>query len=239
MLKRKNRIAILAATGAVAAMMVGGLVVGSNMGLKGRFQLTGGVDQWFAPPFNNPYVDAKGLLNVLAPTSGGVLTRFVATSPPATQFWTGTAGNGNPPNFILEKGEAYQVRPTVSEDVIVVGSHDPFATVPSGQRGIPNPADPTNSLPPIDVAPGFTKNVDDLVSIPWHTTYATANDLLTDLPNGGTVTRISQAVGSPASFEFWNGTGGNASPPNFAIDLGRGYLLRVLVTSPGFVPAHF
>jgi hypothetical protein len=234
---RKSRITILAAAGVVATLMVGGLVVGSNMGLKGNFALVGGVDQWFAPPYLNPYVDADGLLKALTPTAGGTITRFVATSPPAFQFWTGATGNGNPPNFLLEKGEAYQIRPNTDETVIIVGSHDPFATIPAGQRGLP--------VGP-DVPPGFVGNVDYLVAVPWHTTYQDADDMLNDLPTGtGTVTRVRQAVGGPPSFEFWTGVAGNCNvgvtctQPAFGIDLGRGYLVRILSNSTGFSPAHF
>jgi hypothetical protein len=241
---RKSRITILAATGVIAALMVGGLVVGSNMGVKGNFALLGGVDQWFAPPYLNPYVDADGLLKALAPTMGGTITRFVSTNPPAFQFWNGVSGNGLPPNFLLEKGEGYQIRPGTNETVIIVGSHDPFATIPVGQRGVPTSV--SCPIAPCDVPPGFTGNIDYLVSVPWHTTYQDADDMLADLPTGvGTVTRIKQVFGGSPVFEFWNGVSGNCAvgvtctQPAFGIDLGRGYMVRILSNSSGFSPAHF
>jgi hypothetical protein len=181
-------------------------------------------------------------LKALAPTAGGTITRFVSTSPPSVQFWTGLSGNGLPPNFLLEKGEAYQIRPNTNETVIIVGSHDPFATIPSGQRGVPAGVLPLGS----NVPPGFVGNVDYLISVPWHTTYQDADDLLNDLPTGtGTVTRVKQAVGGSPLFEFWNGLSGNCqvgvtcTQPAYGIDLGRGYMVRILSNSSGFSPAHF
>lgn len=235
MLRGKSRIAMLAASGVIAALMVGSIVVASNMGFKARFTLTGGVSNWFSPPYTSPYASADDLLNAVAP-SGGIVNRFIPSSPPAVQFWTGGAGNGLPQNFALKPGEGYDIQPNVNEDVIVVGAHDPFVTVPAGQDGLPslggNPAG--GSIPP-----GFIGNRDYLISVPYHTTYQVVDDMLKDLPGGGTIFRLDQAPGNPPAFFFWTGSSGNDTPQNFAMELGRAYQVRLLAASAGFTPAHF
>lgn len=226
MLKGKSKIAMLAATGTAAALLVGGLVVASNMGFKGRFQFTPGQTAWFSPPYTSPYATASDLLSVLAPgDNAALLTRIIPTTPPGIQFWL-ASGDGD--NFTLVPGEGYQVAVGTASDVVVVGAHDPFVTVPAGQ-----PDAPGGPIPP-----GFVAGRDYLVSVPWHTTYITANDFLLDLAAQGSITRRETIAGNPAFF-FWTGSDGNDSPKNFAIELGRAYRVRLLTSSSGFVPAHF
>jgi hypothetical protein len=231
MLRGKSRIAMLAASGVILALMVGSIVVASNMGFKARFTFTGGVSQWFSPPYTSPYAVADDLLNAVAP-SGGTLNRYIPSSPPVFQFWNGVAGNGSPPNFVLKPGEGYDLLPVASSDVIIVGAHDPFVTVPSAQDGLPavggNPAG--GSTPP-----GFVGNRDYLVAVPYHTTYQVADDFLKDLPSGGTLFRLDQVPGNPPAFTFWNGVSGT----NFTVELGQAYQVRVVTSSAGFTPAHF
>jgi hypothetical protein len=235
MLRGKSRIAMLAASGVIAALMVGSIVVASNMGFKARFTFTGGVAQWFSPPYTSPYATADDLLNAVAP-AGGLINRYVPSSPPAFQFWNGSAGNGVPFNFVLKPGEGYEIQPNASSDVIIVGAHDPFVTVPAGQDGLPaiggNPAG--GSIPP-----GFVGNRDYLVAVPYHTTYQTIDDMLKDMPAGGTIFDLRQAPGNPPAFYFWNGLTGNDVPKNFAVTLGKAYQVRLVSASAGFTPAHF
>ncbi len=229
MLRGKSRIAMLAASGVIAALMVGSIVVASNMGFKARFTFTTGVSNWFSPPYTSPYTTADDLLLAASPT-GGRIERLVPSSPPAIQFWTGSDGNGVPANFVLKPGEGYDIKPNANSDVIIVGAHDPFVTVPAGQDGIPG----GGSTPP-----GFIGNRDYLFAVPYHTVYQTADDLSKDMPSGGRVTRLDQTPGSAPAFIFWTGSDGNGVPPNFLIELGRGYQIRPTQSGSGFTPAHF
>jgi hypothetical protein len=244
MLKGKSRIAMLAASGVIAALMVGSIVVASNMGFKARFTFTGGEKNLFAPPYTSPYSNAGDLLAAVAVNSGGIgtVTRRIPVSPPAEQFWNGFDGNGDPKNFLLKPGEGYDVIPSVDEDVVIVGAHDPFVTVPAGQDGLPENAAAGIPLGG-SIGPGLEIQRDYWVAPPYHTTYVTAQDFRADLPGGldgaSTITRIDDQPGVPPAYLFWNGFDGNSTPKNFAITLGEAYVVRVLTPSPGFTPAHF
>jgi hypothetical protein len=239
---KSNRIASFAAIGVVAALAVGSLVVASNMGFKGRFTFPGGVASWFSPPYNSPYQTAEDLLQATCPTAGGRIQRTIATSPPGFQFWLGKSGGGNglPGNFVLNAGEGYEVKPTVaspgSEDVVLVGSHNPFVALPLSQRGLPG------STPSVEITTpaGFVANRDYLIAVPWHTTYLTAEDLRTDMPGAARIIRMVETAGSPPGFFFWTGDSGNSTPQNFALTLGEAYEVRILQNTPqGVTPAHF
>ena len=234
MLRGKSRIAMLAASGVIAALMVGSIVVASNMGFKARFTFDGGVSNWFSPPYTSPYATAGDLLAVVAP-AGGTIERSIPVSPPVIQYWTGTSGNGTPQNFVLKPGEGYDVSPTVSTDVIIVGAHDPFVTIPAGQDGLPD----LGSGPGGSIPPGFVGNRDYLIAVPYHTTYQTVDDLLKDLPASGTVTRKDEVSGNPPIYFFWTGTSGNDVPQNYAVVLGKAYQVRLVSASAGYTPAHF
>ena len=232
---KNSRIGTIAALGVVAAIGVGSLVVASNMGFKGRFTFSAGVRQWFSPPYRSPYATADDLRNAALPNGGGTITRTVATSPTSFQFWNGTTGNGDPKNFVLNAGEGYELLPTVAEDSVLVGSHNPFTAVPLAQTGLPaSPGIPLGGSTPA----GFVANRDYLIAVPWHTTYLTAEDLRVDIPAAQRVVRIAPT--SPASFIFWTGSTGNDTPQNFAVTLGEAYEVRVLQTTPqGTSPSHF
>jgi len=253
---KNSRIASFAAIGVVAALAVGSLVVASNMGFKGRFIFKGGVAQWFSPPYHSPYQTADDLLQATCPSAGGRIQRTIATSPPAFQFWlgaTGGGGNGFPGNFVLNAGEGYEVKPTcggppalactsgasiLEEDIVLVGSHNPFVALPLAQNGLPG----SDALNNVSTPAGFVANTDYLISVPWHTTYLTAEDMRLDLPGAARVIRLVENPGSPAAFFFWTGpvNGGNGTPQNFALTLGEAYEIRILQDTPqGVTPAHF
>ena len=207
---KKNRIAALAVTGMVASLVVGSLVIGSNMGFKKNQLLILGQDQWIAVPMTGPHaVDANSLLTALG-GAGGTVTNILPTAPPSVQFWTGSLGD----NFAFVPGNGYQFRPGVAAatSVIIVGAHDPNQIVPAG---------------------GFLGGRDYLLSPPYHTTAVNAQGLLDDIPGGGTITRL--VVGPVPSFQFWTGSLGD----NFAYTIGEGVTIRPIVSSAGFLPSHF
>lgn len=208
---RKNRIAAVAVAGVAATLLVGSLVIGSNMGFKLNKELeAAGIDQWIAVPVTGPYAVADDLLNMVL-SGDGTITRFVPSSPPGFQFWTGSLGD----NFPLLPGEGYQFRAgaTSGASTIIVGAHDPNQGVPAG---------------------GWLAGVDNLLSPPYHTTATVADDLLGDMPGGtGTITRLVPGV--TPGFQFWTGSLGD----NFAIEIGEAYLMRAVSPAPGSLFSHF
>ena len=68
---KKNRIAALAVTGVVASLVVGSLVIASNMGFKINLQLApSGQVQWISVPYGGPYTNADDLLNLVLGGNG-------------------------------------------------------------------------------------------------------------------------------------------------------------------------
>ena len=235
MLRGKSRIAMLAASGVIAALMVGSIVVASNMGFKARFTLDRSVSNWFSPPYTSPYVTADDLLDACCLTGGEIL-RTIPTSPVTYQSWNGSQGTGVPQNFVLKPGEGYDIKPTLDADFIIVGAHDPFVTVPAGQDDVNTAGD--------DIPPGFIPLVPYLFAVPYHTTYQFADDVLQDMPgcDVGTPCRIDkkeQTLGQFAVYSSWNGGFGTGIPQNFPIILGKAYEIRLASTGAGFTPAHF
>ena len=238
---KNSRIGTIAALGVVAAIGIGSLVVASNMGFKGKFSFTQGERTWFSPPYHSPYDTANDLMLAINPANGGLVTRTVATSPASYQFWDSQnkAGNGDPKNFVLNPGEGYEIVSNATVQPVVVGSHNPFTALPLAQNGLP--ANAANGIPLGGSTPaGFVANRDYLISVPWHTTYLTAEDLRSDMPSAQRVIRIDNVGGGAPSFFFWTGDTGNDSPKNFGISLGEAYEIRVLQSTPqGATPSHF
>jgi hypothetical protein len=242
---KNSRIGTIAALGVVAAIGIGSLVVASNMGFKGKFAFTANEKTWFSPPFHSPYQTANDLMVAIngagASPNGGVVQRTVATNPPSFQFWDSALrlGNGEPANFVLNAGEGYEIKSNATVTPVVVGSHNPFTALPLAQNGLP--ANAAAGIPLGGSTPaGFVANRDYLISVPWHTTYLTAEDLRADLPGAQRVIRVEQNVGQSPAFFFWNGDTGNDTPKNFAVTLGEAYEVRVLQSTPqGATPSHF
>lgn len=207
---KKNRIAALAATGMVASLVVGSLVIGSNMGFKKNQSLTlANQEQWIAVPYTGPYTNAGDLIDLVLNGSGRI-TEFVPGTPPTVVFWDGSFGT----NFAFKPGHAYQFRPGAAAGTssIIVGAHDPNAVVPLG---------------------GFSGGLDYLISPPYHTTATNAQGLIDEIVGGATVTRL--APGVPPAFDFWTGGFGT----NFPYTIGEGIQFRPVLSSAGFTPSHF
>ncbi|MFQ5669725.1 MAG: hypothetical protein ACE5HD_04295 [Acidobacteriota bacterium] len=209
--KKKGRIAALIAAGAAVSLLVGGLVVGSNMGFKINLPLAPGQIQWISVPYTGSWTNARELVDILTnktvsstnPDSTN-LQRTLPTSPVSFEFWqfnqTGAV------NFSIQEGEGFAVKPQLGDptSAIVAGAHDPFQSIPA--------------------AGPFVANLLYLISIPYHTTAVNANDILQDLPGQtGTIFRLNP--GSTPSFDFWQQptvTGGL----NFPVVLGEAYEVK-------------
>ncbi len=121
----------------------------------------------------------------------------------AWQSWNGSRDT----NFTLNKGEALLIQMNTSTNWVVVGSHDPSFGVP------------------------MTAGYRNLVSVPYHTTARTANDLIGQIPNCQSVNRWDNVSGA---WQTWNGS----RDTNFSITPGEGILVQMNSTT-SWTPAHY
>jgi hypothetical protein len=152
-------------------LVVGGLVVASNMGFKFVPNLSvAGADFWVSVPYNNNYTVADDVCTDIGPNAT-LVSRF-DTSSGLRQDWTCPFGN----NFSITSGEGLFIRVSGPTTPTVVGSHDPTLAIPQG---------------------GFTVSGRDwFLAIPYHTTAAVADDICGEVgPNATLVSRFDTGSG--------------------------------------------
>jgi hypothetical protein len=151
-------------------LVVGGLVVASNMGFKyvPNFAVPS-ADYWLSVPYNNNYTVADDVCNDLGAAT--LVSRF-DTPTGIRQDWTCPFGT----NFTVTSGEGLFVRVGSASTPVIVGSHDPTLAIPAG---------------------GFTVvNTDWFLSIPYHTTAAVADDICLEVgPNATLISRFDTGTG--------------------------------------------
>ena len=210
-MKRSRVFKFLAAGTVGAVLLVGGLVIASNIGVKLIYPLVysgtlGANDFQVSVPFSTPLQTANDLLQA-APGASQVVRLNAATN--TFQVWfPGFIGN----NFPIVAPEGYMIRlsPGGNTAVTFVGAHDPSIVYN------------------YNVA-----NADFLVSIPYHTTWKTANDIFQATPNALAVSQLTAATNT---FKVWfPGFIGN----NFDVVIGEGYRVRVGSSPSVSVPEHF
>jgi hypothetical protein len=190
-----------------AALLIGGVAVASNMGFKYTTDIPANDAFNLSLPWNNNYTTAEELRNDL----GADRVSKVRANASFQNWFPGSFGN----NFDVAPQEAYVVTAggTAIQEV-VVGSHDPNAT--------------------IDFAADEAKNV----ASPYHQTLTTANDLFQDIESQlgtGTVDRVSK-IRANASFQNWfPGSFGN----NFDLQLGMGVVVFAKSTAGGYQYPHY
>jgi hypothetical protein len=197
----------LLVTTLVILLLVGGLAVGSNMGFKYAPTFPGSeinVDHWVSLPYKSAFASADEVCNVVPNAS--LVSRF----DPVSAFrvdWTCPFGD----NFDLNPGEGVFIRVTAASNPVFVGSHDPDLEIPVG---------------------GFTvSGIDHIVSIPYHTTAVTAQDLCDEIANSTLVSRFDPVSQSRIDWSCPFGS-------DFAIPRGEAFAVRVGVTGPGWKPDH-
>ena len=128
----KKRVFLLAALGLAAVLVAGGLVA-SNMGFKVNYGMDGpGANgsasgtNGLALPYNQQtsIVTAEDLINDINADAGSPVVASVARHVRTTDlpvFYTGFSGT----NFGISPGDGYTVVVTSSVSYIIVGSHDP------------------------------------------------------------------------------------------------------------------
>jgi hypothetical protein len=210
-MKRSRVFKLLAAGTVGAALLVGGFVIASNIGVKLIYPLvySGSLlanDFQVSVPFSTPLQTANDLFQA-APGATQVAKLNAATNTVVIWF-PGFFGN----NFPIVAPEGYLVRiPQFGNtSVTFVGAHNPSIVYN------------------YNVA-----NADFLVSIPYHTTWKKANDIFQATPNALSVSQLNPATNTAKV--WFPGFFGN----NFDVVIGEGYRVRVGSSPSVSVPEHF
>jgi hypothetical protein len=205
---------LVAATIAAAAMVVlaGGLMA-SNMGFKLNYPLavtgTATGTNTLALPYN-PQVgmtNASHLFVDMNPANVLSVQKFLPASDSFQAYGFGST------DFALVPGEGYLIKAAVDFNYIVVGSHDPSATVNLQLTG--------------------TATGTNVYSPPYHATAATAKDLFLEV---GPANVLSVQKFLPASDSFQAYGFGST---DFALVPGEAYYLKMAADVPSFQPAHY
>jgi hypothetical protein len=207
--------------GIVALLAIGGLVA-SNMGFKLNYRLeaAGATSVSGTNMIGLPYnrqtglVTANNLMNDIGLANVATVSRFLEAND---GLYTYTGRRGSPADFNLAAGEGYLIKMNTGVDYIVVGSHDPSLAIS------------------LDAAGAGSVSGTNMFAIPYHTTAATANDLMNDigLANVATVSRFLEANDGLYTY-----TGRRGSPADFNLVPGEAYLLKMNNTV-SYVPSHY
>lgn len=226
MRNRKVVLAALAVAGIAALVLAGGLMA-SNMGFKLNFPLTaaGGSSasgtNYVGLPFNQQVgmVTAKDLFEDIA--LGGAVVKLNQHRKPDDAFEIYTFGGGSiPPNgWNLTAGEAYIVQVGADQNYIVVGSHNPGLSITLVGSGVGS-ASGTNYY-----------------THPYHGVATNAKELFLEI--GGSLTSMNQHRQIDDAFEVYTFGGGSIPPNGWALKPGEGYILKLSGADQTFGPAHY
>ena len=212
----RNRTFVLAAL-ALAAVLVGGGLLASNMGFKLAYELSSTDSDTGANTLGLPFnqqtnlSDAEDLIGDINTSAGSVVVVSVSNyvkSDDAFSPYTGFSGI----NFPLVAGEGYLVKVSQDGTYIIVGSHNPSLAIQFSS---------TDS----DTGANF-------YSFPYHGTPIDADELLTDIGSG--VVSVSNYVKSDDAFSPYTGFSGT----NFPLAPGEAYLVKVSV-DVSYTPSHY
>jgi len=237
MSKRMNwKLATTLALAVAFMLTTGGLVVGSNMGFKINKAILGPATagtfkglNLISLPFNNPYPTAKPLCTALGltlfsqsvqqvnPVSGltsNCPTGCDAGTPAEVGFSFACSGAAPGPTTLGQKGVQVTLGAGATVNRVLVGSSieagagAAWGTIYSGFQ--------TSKFP----------KCQNYVSVPYHTTWVTAQDVCASLGIGalaGNVLRINPdpTVGTQISHPC-----GNTTTNNFALVIGEGLIVR-------------
>jgi len=223
----RKRAFVVAVVGLAAVLVAGGLVA-SNMGFKANYALVeaGGASltgtNSLALPYNQQtnLVDAESLIADINADAGAAvvasISRFVKTTD-SLEFYTGFSGA----NFSLTPGEGYLVTVSGPVNYIIVGSHNPSLGINLDSTG-------TNG----------SLTGSQLWSYPYHAVAASAEDLINEInahAGGSVVASVSRFVRTTDGLEFYTGFSG----VNFSLAPGEAYNIVVTADVTNYVPLHF
>lgn len=225
-----KRVFAVAAVGVAAVLVAGGLVA-SNMGFKANYHLdalgsNGSVAgaQTLALPYNQQsgLVDAEDLIIDINADAGGAVVGNIShiirtTDQPET--YSLTSGGTN---FALTPSEGYIVVVTASSDYIMVGSHNPALPINLDALG-------TNG----------SNSGTQLWGMPYHFTGTNAEDLINELESHGapgdvsSVSSLPRTLATPLTYSLSSGG------TNFTLTPGEAYVIVVLNDITGWIPSHY
>jgi hypothetical protein len=221
---RKRSFAVGMVTAAVLAG--GGALLASNMGFKLNYTLnrqTAGVSangtNTLAIPFNPQVgiISSKTLMDDIGSASVANVQRYIRSTA-TYEVYSGRAGTPNP-NFSLATGEGYLVVMNTTTNYIIVGSHNPNATVTLNRTQA-----------------GVSANGTNLFAFPYHHTAGTSKQLMDDI-GSASVANVQRYIKSTATFEVYTGRAGTPNP-NYSLAVGEAYFI-VMNTTTNYIPSHF
>lgn len=209
-------------------LLVGGVVIASNMGFKLNKTLNGpgqngsaSGTQDVALPFNQQtsIVNASDLrADILVAGATGVsISRFNSTTDALNTY----AGISVANDFALTPAEAYRVKVSAGANYIIVGSHDPGLVVNLNGPGTNGSASGTQ-----------------LYAYPYHSTANAASALrqeIIDQSGGGVTVSISRF--NPTT-DALNTYAGLSVANDFALTPGEGYVIKTS-GDIAYVPSHY
>jgi hypothetical protein len=211
---RKRTIVAVSLVTAAAVILAGG-VLASNMGFKLNYPLraasgtsiTG--SNTIALPYNRQVgIDTAQQLFVDI-SAGGSVQNIQKFLPADDGFAVYTYSS---PDFGLSQGEGYFVKMGTDVDYIIVGSHDPSASVQ------------------LNAAGAGSISGSNFYAPPYHTTAATAKDLFIEI---ATVQNIQKFLPADDGFAVYT-----YSSDDFPLTPGEAYFVK-MQTSKSYTPSHY
>jgi len=210
----------------VAVLAGGGVLLASNMGFKLNYQLirqTAGVSatgaNTLAIPFNPQVgiISSKTLMDDIGSASVASVARYMRATN-SYESYTGRVGTPNA-NFTLATGEGYLVVMSTTTNYIVVGSHNPNASITLNRQQA-----------------GVSATGANLFSFPYHHTANTSKALMDDI-GSASVASVARYIRATNSYESYTGRVGTPNA-NFTVALGEAYLI-VMSTTTNYIPSHY
>lgn len=230
-MSRRNFAVVVAV--ALAAVLTAGGLLASNMGFKLNYSLTQPAPTGAGTGKNTlalPYFRQTGIndsLQLMTDIGSGSVAPVVSISKfleasDTYQVYTGRMGTPGA-NFALAAGDSYLVSMNTNTNYIVVGSHDPNATIS------------------MDAPGGGSATGKNYLAPPYHTTAVNSLDLMKDIDNTGggisSVVSISRFLKATDTYQVYTGRMGTPGAL-FTLTPGEGYLVSMSATK-SFNPSHY
>jgi len=224
---------VIAVAVGLAAILVAGGLIASNMGFKLNFLLEppGGSSltgtTLMAVPYNpqTNLINAEDLIQDINAVAGTTAVQAVGRFNKATNGqvqYTGASGT----NFPLDGAEGFYVTVGSTVNYIIVGSHDPSRAVTFYAPGAATPD-------------GVSLTGSNTFSWPYHSTLTNADEMLQEINavGGGSVASVAQFNKATNGLVQYNG----ASGTNFGLAPGQAYIVTLNAGGniTGYVPSHY
>ena len=210
--------------GLVLLLAVSGIIA-SNMGFKLNYRLESAAaagslsgTNTLGLPYNRQagIATANNLIGDIGLANVANVQDFVEATD-SFNIYTGRKGSPSG-DFPLEAGKSVFIKMNAGVDYIVVGSHDPSLSIS------------------LDAAGAGSNSGTNFFSVPYHTTAATANDMIQDIGLAN-VANMQDFVEATDSFNIYTGRKGSPSG-DFPLVPGAGYFIKMNATV-NYVPAHY